>query len=1793
MSLNASCVPNKLPFVCIRLFGLLVVLAGLLLSATSQAQTFVPSWVQESPATSPSERYGAAIAYDATHGEVVLFGGINDSNIALSDTWVWNGTTWTQESPATSPAARWGAATAYDAASGQVVLFGGVNINNTAFLNDTWVWDGANWTLQSPGASPSVRGLSATAYDAASGQVVLFGGENISTTLGDTWVWNGTTWTQEAPATSPSSRTAAAMAYDAASGQVVLFGGFSAGNLIDTWVWNGTTWTQESTAASPSAREYSAMAYDSASGQVVLFGGWNGTSFLGDTWIWNGANWTQESPATSPSGRYLPGMVYDSASGQLDLFGGYKGGSLNDTWVWGQGDFGSQAIASTSAEQTLNFSIPASTTVGSIGVLTQGAANLDFTDAGGSTCTATTYSSSSNCTVKVQFKPASAGMRMGAVVFFSGAGNTGTALSSTPIFGVGTGPQIAYGPNGAETGVGTLDAPYGVAVDAAGNVYIGDVTDAVVYKITPGGTQTTAASGFSQPDGVAVDGAGNLYVADAGLGQVFEVTPGGVKTEVGAGFNQPTGVAVDGAENLYIVASGNSTVYKVTPAGAQTSIGSGYQDPWGVTVDAAGNVYVADQGGYVDKITPGGTQTTLGSGWSQPYGVAVDGAGDVYVADINNGGFEVTPAGTQTAFSGTNLYALVGVGVDGAGNVYFASNAGPATKIDRADIPSLGFLTTNVGTTSTDSPQTVEIENIGNQALNFTALSYPTDFPYAGSGANPCTGSTSLSAGVECDLDIDFTPLSAGSPLSENVTLTDNALNVAGTQQSIAVGGTATFATVSVTVGTSPVGALFEVDGTPYTSTQTFTWNVGTPHSLMASASYAPASTLYSFWAWSDGTPTAADTVTATAGVTSYWAGYTASSYLLTAAPNNSAWGSVTPASPGFYTIGGSTPITATANAGYYFTGWTGSTDIASASSASTTIIMNSPETIAGNFAAIPNLVVNEIGDDGGTASNCSGQPTPGTTINSDTCYLRDALLQAAALGAANITFDSTVFLSTNSVAANTINLTAGTLNIPSNTTIQGSTSGSGYALTNLVTVAGGGSSNQFSIFTVNSGVTAAGISGLTIDNGYAPSGGAIYNSGALTISNTTFLNNSVNSQGGAIYSRSGSLTILGSTFSTNHSGAGGAAIFENGGTLTVDYSTFSGNVAGALGGAIRGGSATLAVNNSTFSGNSSASSGGAIYVVSTTTVSNSIFSGNSSRSLGAGISGPANASYNLFYNNLENGTIENDCDGCTTNSQEVTTNPNLAPFGNYGGPTQTLVPSPGSGAICAASSALIPAGLTTDQRGLPDSTAYGSSTCYDIGAVQSNYALSFITSPSAIQFSYVALTPAPVVALTESSAAISFASSGIVTLTDTTTTLGGHTSIALSGGSATFPSIGVTTATGSDALTATLPLNPAVPVSVSSLPSSSFAVDVQVAATYTGPANGSLLPGPTSTFSWTSGVGIQYYELYVGTTGVASDNIYSSGLIPSGTLSETVTLPANEPTLYVRFRQLIGGVWQASDFTYNEPATATLTAPAPGATLTGSTATFQWSGGVGIQYYELYVGTSGVASNNIYSSGLIPSGTLSETVTLPANEPTLYVRFRQLIGGVWQASDFTYNEPATATLTAPAPGATLTGSTATFQWSGGVGIQYYELYVGTSGVASNNIYSSGLIPSGTLSETVTLPANEPTLYVRFRQLIGGVWQASDFTYNEPATATLTAPAPGSTLSGSTTFSWSGGVGVQYYELLVGTTGVGSDNLYFSGLTNATSESVTIPANGAKVYVRFRQLINGVWHSNDFICTEQ
>jgi hypothetical protein len=116
-------------------------------------------------------------------------------------------------------------------------------------------------------------------------------------------------------------------------------------------------------------------------------------------------------------------------------------------------------------------------------------------------------------------------------------------------------------------------------------------------------------------------------------------------------------------------------------------------------------------------------------------------------------------------------------------------------------------------------------------------------------------------------------------------------------------------------------------------------------------------------------------------------------------------------------------------------------------------------------------------------------------------------------------------------------------------------------------------------------------------------------------------------------------------------------------------------------------------------------------------------------------------------------------------------------------------------------------------------------------------------------------------------------------------------------------------------------------------------------------------------------------------------------------------------------------------------------------------------------------------------------------------------------------------------------------------------------------------------------------------VYARLWSFINGAWQSADYTYTEagtPVPAALISPAPGSVLTGSSaTFEWTAGSGPVAYELWLGTIGVGTNDLYNSGSTTATSASVTgLPTNGMTVFARLYQLMNGAWQFTDYTYTE-
>ena len=173
-----------------------------------------------------------------------------------------------------------------------------------------------DWFSPSASAPPGLCCMGFT-HDSVHDQTVLFGGKEGAPNFsyhGETWTLEVGGWVQRLPTHAPSPRSGPGMAFDAANGNVVLFGGQDANGVDqnDTWVWDSQDWTQVFPPVSPPARRFdtNGMAFSPAGNYVLMFGGITSSlQVLGDTWTWDGATWTQHpiSPGAAwPSSRRAP-----------------------------------------------------------------------------------------------------------------------------------------------------------------------------------------------------------------------------------------------------------------------------------------------------------------------------------------------------------------------------------------------------------------------------------------------------------------------------------------------------------------------------------------------------------------------------------------------------------------------------------------------------------------------------------------------------------------------------------------------------------------------------------------------------------------------------------------------------------------------------------------------------------------------------------------------------------------------------------------------------------------------------------------------------------------------------------------------------------------------------------------------------------------------------------------------------------------------------------------------------------------------------------------------------------------------------------------------------------------------------------------------------------------------------------------------------------------------------------------------------------------------------------------------
>jgi sugar lactone lactonase YvrE len=348
--------------------------------------------------------------------------------------------------------------------------------------------------------------------------------------------------------------------------------------------------------------------------------------------------------------------------------------------------------------------------------------------------------------------------------------NADPTFDSTEILGNVTtfaGKAVYAGDDGPLKDAG-FGQPHGMVYDSQGNLFVAD--NSTIRKITPQGVVSTlagsvnnsgsadgtgSAARFSILVGMAIDSNDNLFVTDLFNHTIRKITPAGVVTTISgtagvdgsddgigsaARFLLPAGIAIDSNDNLFVADSFNHTIRKITPAGVVTTFagtagvsgsndGTGTQSkfssPRGIAINSSNELFVADESHKIRKITSAQVVSTFaGSGasgnhdatgtaatFNDPRGLAVDSSNNLYVADTSNniirkittGGVVTTIAGQAGVGIGTldgtganaRFYYPMSIVEDGSGNLIIGEpNIGLLRKVN-----SSGVVTTIAGPT--------------------------------------------------------------------------------------------------------------------------------------------------------------------------------------------------------------------------------------------------------------------------------------------------------------------------------------------------------------------------------------------------------------------------------------------------------------------------------------------------------------------------------------------------------------------------------------------------------------------------------------------------------------------------------------------------------------------------------------------------------------------------------------------------------------------------------------------------------------------------------------------------------------------------------------------------------------------------------------------------------------------------------------------------------------------------------------------------------------------------------------
>ena len=1215
---------------------------------------------------------------------------------------------------------------------------------------------------------------------------------------------------------------------------------------------------------------------------------------------------------------------------------------------------------------------------------------------------------------------------------------------------------------------GSLALPFGVAVDAAGNIYIANSHNNQVLMETPtadGYFENSIGSGLNGPSGVAVDPLGNVYIADTENHRVLKETfsnVGYTQSIIGSGFELPQGIAVDTSGNLYITDAGPNTVVKETAFGSiyiQTTPISGLNNPFGIAVDSSGNLFIADtNNARVLKETVSGSgyiRSTIGSGFGTPAGIALDQSGNVYIADDYPAKlWKLTVSGSTYTQSQLPVIAYLdgpsGVAVDASGNIYLSDEGSSTTQGDvYKEMPAGGnFGSVSVGNTSPFLGVMFRFDTGGVLGNVLGVTQGASNLDFQSNSELSCIESFSFTAGETCVAGATFAPTVAGSRYG-SVSLLDNAGNA--------------FATAYLSgTGVAPQ-VTFQVIGDP--STQKVV-----PYSTSGQSSpYAIAvdSTGSVYIADSNNNRVLKETLSGSA--------YTESE--IGSGLNSPAQIAVDGQGNIYIADSGNDRIVKeTLNAGVY-----------------------SQTVLEGGFSAPNGIAVD--GDGNVYVADTLNNRVFKLTLSNNAYF--PAVLPTSGL--------STVFELAVDGAGNVYIADTG-----NNRILKETLSGTSY----MQSVIDSGLSNPY-------GVAVDGFGNVFITQFYANyiieesplAAGGYSESVPPTIGLSAPYGIAVDGLGNVYVSDVGNYqvykedyadapsiafdsTLVGSASSDSPIAVallniGNAPLYflpPATGTNPSIPSNFTLNAsvidscplvpAGAMGaGMLNAGTACLL--DIGFSPTASGNLTGSMVVIN-----DALYA-----------PGPGYATQTLTLS------------GDGLQSQTINFPPPASPVTFPVSPITLSATGGGSGNPVVFSIVSGPGSLSGTNNHILTITDVGTVIVATNQAGNANYAAanpvmqSIVVNPPA---KAILLSPTPGVGTVLSASNVTFKWTPAAGATDYQLNLSaiaaGDTDVFTYKGTATSAIAAALPANGVKVYATLYSKINGVWQSNNYLYTES-GIPTPAALTSPTPGVATILSAASVVFQWTAGVDVAEYQLNLSAIAAGDTDVYTYK--GTATTTTATSLPANGVEVFARLYSKINGTWLYNDYVYTEsgtPTPAALTSPTPGlSTILGTNdVTFQWTIGADVAEYQLNLSAIAAGDTDLFTyKGTATSATAT---ALPANGVKVYARLYSKINGVWKYIDYQYTEggiPTPATLTSPTPGlGTILGTTSvTFHWTAGIAVTDYQLNLSAVAAGDSDLY---LYKGTALTTTApTLPAKGLKVYARLYSKINNVWQYNDYQYTE------------------------------------------------------------------------------------------